>query len=53
MKTIEVPPDLLLSHLLLSRRFPGSRTPDNLNSHGLRRMARLTLASRTMVREQP
>jgi hypothetical protein len=44
MKTIEVPHDLILSHLilshlilsrlLLSRRFPASRTPDNLNSRG-------------------
>ena len=49
MKTIEVPHDLVLSHLilshlilgdlvlsrlLLSRRFPASRTPDNLNSRG-------------------
>jgi hypothetical protein len=48
MKTIEVPHDLILSHLilshlilnrlsrlLLSRRFPASRAPDNLNSRGL------------------
>jgi hypothetical protein len=81
MKTIEVPHDLILSHLvlshlvlshlvlshlilshlilsrlLLSRRFPASRTPQFLwfiNSRALRRMVRPTLASRTMVREEP
>jgi hypothetical protein len=63
MKTIEVPHDLFLSDLYLSdlflsdlplsRRFPGSRTPDNPNSHGLGRMVRLTLASCTMVQRKP
>jgi hypothetical protein len=49
--------DPFLSRLPLSRRFPGSRTPDNLDSNGLKRMVRLTpsqsWASRTMVRGKP
>jgi hypothetical protein len=62
MKTSEVPHDLFLSdplssRLPLSHPFPGSRTPDNLDSNGLKRMVRLSpnqsWASRTMVRGKP